>query len=231
MADAPLDTARILADFSGEVPVFPLPSLVLLPDAIAPLHIFEDRYRKMVADALDGERLIAMALLQPGWEPQYEGAPPIHERVCVGAIVNHEKLTDGRYKLLLYGLFRAKVVAEIASEPYRRVAVEVPRESFDPTRVAELDARLHALLDRLPGRRGHVGRLRELASKFRGATGGPGGLVDAAAEAADLGPEDRYAILAEDDVLARLTSLLDALDRKARGADESLPPRSDPRLN
>ena len=101
MADAtpPLDAERVLREFSGEVPVFPLPSLVLLPDTIAPLSIFEDRYRLMVADALEGERLIAMALLQPGWEPQYEGAPPIHERVCVGAIVNHERLADGRYKL------------------------------------------------------------------------------------------------------------------------------------
>ncbi|MFO0932884.1 MAG: LON peptidase substrate-binding domain-containing protein [Planctomycetota bacterium] len=231
MADAPLDPAKILAGFSGEVPVFPLPSLVLLPDGLAPLHIFEDRYRKMVADALEGERLIAMALLQPGWEPQYEGAPPIHERVCVGAIVNHERLADGRYKLLLYGLFRAKVVAEIASEPYRRVAVEVPPETYDPTRVAEFDVHLHALLDRLPGRRGPIGRLRELAAKFRGNAGGPGGLVDAAAEAADLPPEVRYAILAEDDVLARVVLLLDALDRKARGHDESLPPRTDPRLN
>jgi len=231
MADAPLDADRILAEFSGEVPVFPLPSLVLLPDVVAPLHIFEDRYRQMVADALDGERLIAMALLQPGWEPQYEGAPPIYERVCVGSIVSHEQLSDGRYKLLLYGLFRAKVVAEIASEPYRRVRVEVVPETTDPRRAAELDVRLHAVLDRLPGRRGHVGRLRQLAEKVRGVGGGPGRLADAAAEAADLGPEDRYKILAEDDVLARLSVLLDALDRKARSADETLPPRTDPRLN
>ena len=55
--------------------------------------------------------------------------------------------------------------------------------------------------------------------------------VDAAAEAADLPPEVRYAILAEDDVLTRVVFLLDALDRKARGGDESLPPRTDPRLN
>lgn len=231
MADAPLDPARILADFSGEVPVFPLPSLVLLPDGLAPLHIFEDRYRQMVADALEGERLIAMALLKPGWEPQYEGAPPFHERVCVGAVVNHEKLADGRYKLLLYGLFRAKVVAEVASSPYRRVAVEVPPETWDRSRAAELDARLHALLERLPGRRGPIGRLRELAAKFRGSPGGPGGLVDAAAEAADLPPEVRYAVLAEDDVLARAALLLDALETKARGRDEALPPRTDPRLN
>ncbi len=80
-------------------------------------------------------------------------------------------------------------------------------------------------------RRGPIGQMRTLAARFRGTPGGPGALVDAAAEAADLPPEDRYALLAEDDVLARAALLLDALDRKARAGDESLPPRSDPRLN
>src|SRR6266511_3422002 len=103
MADdsPPLDAERVLREFSGVVPVFPLPSLVLLPDTIAPLLIFEDRYRLMVADALEGEKLIAMAWLKPGWETQYNGNPAFHETVCVGSIVSHEKLADGRYKLLL----------------------------------------------------------------------------------------------------------------------------------
>ena len=49
-----------LNDFSGLAPIFPLPSVVLFPHALLPLHIFESRYRQMTADALDGERLIAM---------------------------------------------------------------------------------------------------------------------------------------------------------------------------
>ena len=44
MAEPPLDADAVLRAFSGEVPVFPLPSLVLLPDTIVPLLIFEDRY-------------------------------------------------------------------------------------------------------------------------------------------------------------------------------------------
>ena len=50
------------------VPVFPLPDLVLFPHVILPLHVFELRYRTMVRDALSGERVIALALLKPGWE-------------------------------------------------------------------------------------------------------------------------------------------------------------------
>ena len=49
-------------------PLFPLPNVVLFPRAVLPLHIFEDRYKAMITDALRGNRLIAMALLKPGWE-------------------------------------------------------------------------------------------------------------------------------------------------------------------
>ena len=54
--------------FSGSVPLFPLPGTVLLPGGLLPLHVFEERYREMLRDALAGERLIGMAFLLPGYE-------------------------------------------------------------------------------------------------------------------------------------------------------------------
>ena len=51
---------------------------------VLPLHIFEPRYREMVADALDGDRIIGMVLLRPGWEGDYEGRPPIYTSVAPG---------------------------------------------------------------------------------------------------------------------------------------------------
>ena len=69
MTGPPLDAARTIRDFSGVVPLFPLPSLVLLPDTVVPLLIFEDRYRTMTKEALEGERLIAMALMKPAGPP------------------------------------------------------------------------------------------------------------------------------------------------------------------
>jgi Lon protease-like protein len=185
----------------------------------------------MVADALESERLIAMAWLKPGWETQYEGRPEFHEHVCVGSIVNHKRLPDGRYEMLLYGLFRAKVLEETASTPYRKVKVEVLADAFDRARGRDVAARTRDVLARLPGRRGRVGRLRMLATQVRGLGGGAGRLADAAADAADLSPEDRYRILAEADVLRRLDLLIAILDRNARGTDASLPPRADPSLN
>jgi Lon protease-like protein len=231
MPKPPLDLEKILREFSGVVPVFPLPSLVLFPDTIVPLLIFEDRYRTMVKDALEGERLVAMALLKSGWETQYQGNPPFHERVCVGSIVGHERLPDGRYKMLLYGLFRAEVTEEVQALPYRKARVQVVPDAMREAETLEIDERVHRALSMVPGRRGHIGRLRRLAIDVRGADGGVGRLADATAEAADLEPDDRYRLLAESDVLRRLDMLISMLEKKPRSDGGLLPPREDPTLN
>lgn len=113
------------ASSTGVVRLFPLPNLVLFPGAIQPLHIFEPRYRQMMADALADDRLITMGLLRPGWEQEYHLSPPIHEGVCVGRIYQEELLPEGRWNLLLHGERRARVLEEIPSDkPYRLARVE-----------------------------------------------------------------------------------------------------------
>jgi Lon protease-like protein len=106
------------------LPLFPLPDAVLFPGVFLPLHVFEPRYRRMVADALAGERLIGMVLLRPGWEPDYEGRPPVFETGCAGVITHAEQLPDGRYNLVLKGLSRFRVLDEDRSRPYRVGRVE-----------------------------------------------------------------------------------------------------------
>lgn len=103
-------------------PLFPLPNVVLFPGAILPLHIFEPRYRRMTADVLEGGKRIAMALLRPGWEKLYYGKPTIEQVVCVGRIVAHERLADGKYNFLLQGQWRAVIARESVAggeTPYR----------------------------------------------------------------------------------------------------------------
>ena len=66
----PWDTPELQFDastFSGVARLFPLPNLVLYPHVMQPLHIFEERYREMLEDAIADDGLIAMALLEPGW--------------------------------------------------------------------------------------------------------------------------------------------------------------------
>src|SRR5438067_9036914 len=100
-----------LTHFSGTARLFPLPNLVLFPYVIQPLHIFEPRYRRLMADALADDRLLAMALLKPGWEEAYHKRPAIHPVVCLGKIFKEEHLPAGRYNLLPHGLARARVLA------------------------------------------------------------------------------------------------------------------------
>jgi uncharacterized protein len=109
-------------EFGGVVRLFPLPNLVLFPHVAQPLHIFEPRYRQLMADSLADDRLIGTALLRPGWEQEYHNRPPIHDMVCVGRICREESLPDGRFNFLLQGVCRARIVEEVDADKIYRVA-------------------------------------------------------------------------------------------------------------
>lgn len=108
---------------SRRIPLFPLPGVVLLPGTLLPLHIFESRYRAMVADALEHDRTIGMAMLKPGWEAAGDD-PQIYPVGGAGEIIESEELEDGRYNILLEARFRFRVVEEAVPDPYRVARVE-----------------------------------------------------------------------------------------------------------
>jgi Lon protease-like protein len=116
----------------------------VFPQVPLPLHIFEPRYRKMVADALHGPRVIGMALLRPGWERDYEGRPPVYELGCAGYIDRHEALPDGRSNIVLRGLTRFRIREEHAGEPYRLASVDPLADA--PGDAAELEAARRAVM-------------------------------------------------------------------------------------
>jgi len=109
---------------SDLLPIFPLPNVVLFPSVFLPLHIFEPRYREMVADALASDRLIGMVLLKPGWEHEYEGRPPVYAVGCSGVVTHVDRLGDGRYNIVLRGVERFRILEENHERPYRRARVE-----------------------------------------------------------------------------------------------------------
>lgn len=114
--------------------IFPLPRVVLLPAMPMPLHIFEPRYRAMTRNALDNERYIAMATLDPSGDEDGAQRPRVRPYVGVGAITEWEELPDGRFHILLEGVGRARVLSEHrTSEPFREVRAEVvPDVDDDP---------------------------------------------------------------------------------------------------
>ena len=112
------------------LPLFPLPDVVLLPGTLLPLHVFEARYRAMVADAKTGDRTIGMTMLRPGSDAA-AAAAPIFPVGTAGEIVENEPLPDGRYNILLEARFRFRVLDEDPPSPYRVARVEeMPTSAF-----------------------------------------------------------------------------------------------------
>ena len=187
------------------IPIFPLQDVVLFPNASRPLHIFEPRYRAMVADALEGDRIIGMVLLQPGHEAEYEGRPPIYTVGCAGVIAEVEELPDGRYNIVLEGLVKFRVVTEDQSRAYRVAAVEALPELLDDADRTTLHRRRVRLEELLAS----VAPDLELPATLPAER-----LVDGLSLILDLDPGARQELLELDGPLERAESLIERLQRQ-----------------
>jgi Lon protease-like protein len=100
---------------------------------VQPLHVFEPRYREMMADTLADQSAIGLCLLKPGWEKEYYGSPAVFTVLCVGKIIAHEKLDDGKYNLLLHGQTRGAITSEFKHHLYRMAKVTaIPDSPAEP---------------------------------------------------------------------------------------------------
>lgn len=186
--------------------VFPLPSVVLLPGSAAPLHIFEPRYRAMVKAALETDGLFAMAQVMPGQETLVAGKPQLEEMVCVGLIGMNEALEDGRYNLVLVGVARARLRAELpGSQPYREFEAELLEdEEVEPEVDVNLRRAVVELVARLPTQVGQ--RVAQVASRVSG-----GSLADVVASTVMQDPARRFEVLNEVDVRQRIEIVTEEL--------------------
>jgi Lon protease-like protein len=193
---------------SDLLPLFPLPNVVLFPNVFLPLHIFEPRYRAMMADALTSDRLIGMVLLRPGWERDYEGRPPVYPVGCSGVITHVEQMPDGRYNLVLRGLDRFRIVEENDDLTYRRAIVEpVPERTLtneDLRSVHGFRSKLESILSR------HV---RNADGQIPKAMPDED-LVNALAQYLDLEPLEKQALLEKATIYARAAALVELLEMK-----------------
>jgi Lon protease-like protein len=195
---------------SDLLPLFPLPSVVLFPNVFLPLHIFEPRYREMVADVLADDRVIGMVLLRAGWEHDYEGRPPVHEVGCSGVVTHFERLGDGRYNIILRGLERFRIVREDHSRSYRRAIVEPEIEStlgpVDQIVLRKHRTKLEALLAPAAARAG--------TDPGSASTMGDADLINALAQYLDLEPLEKQALLERKCLRSRAESLVELLEMK-----------------
>jgi Lon protease-like protein len=192
------------------IPIFPLPNVVLFPNVFLPLHVFEPRYRAMVADALAGDRIIGMVLLQPGFEADYEGRPAVYPIGCAGVITHSEALADGRYNLVLRGLEKFRILDEDTSHVYRLANVQPLPElpSADEREVLRRQRqRLETLLVAAVERAGSDPKFPPAVSDED--------LVNALAQYyLGLDPVERQALLEREGTPARCQSLIELLEMK-----------------
>lgn len=185
------------------VPLFPLPDTVLFPHTLLPLHVFEPRYKALISDALASDKMIGVVQLRPGWDDDYFGCPPIYKLFGIGRIVESERWDDGRYDILLTGLYRAQLVQEIEREVYREAEVELVPDYIPADHAVEVQDIHEILLQVLkklsstlpPDVKIYAGEdLNNLS---------PGMLTDIMASLLVNDPYDRQSLLAESNVARR----------------------------
>jgi hypothetical protein len=200
---------------SAVLPIFPLPNAVLFPGVFLPLHIFETRYREMVADVLAGDRLIGMVLLKPGWDREPTEHPSVFPIGCAGLISHVEHLDDGRYNIVLRGVERFRVVDEELERSYRLARVDY---LVDTMTTVDRDA--------LRRQRHKLERLLTVSTDtpdhpFPSSLSDEE-VINALAQYLDLEPIERQALLECDNVSGRADALAELLEMKAMA--QSAPP-------
>lgn len=189
-----------------QIPIFPLPDVVFFPDTVLPLHVFEPRYRRMIADCLAADRRLAVVMLRPGWERDYYGRPPVSAVAGAGEIIQSETLPDGRYNILLDGQMRIRIEEEIPGDvPYRVVRARRLEDVLDEDDKPSLMERLQTL------RASHAKLLEalgqahaDLVGRLTVAGARPGAVIDRIVSAVVPDAAVRQRILEAADVSSRL---------------------------
>lgn len=203
-----LPSTPLTAEELARLPVFPLPRVVFFPGTALPLHLFEPRYRQLAEDCIEkGPKAMAVTLLAPGWEEDYEGQPPIHEISGAGRIVGHQLRDDGTHDIILHGLHRVRL-EELPNEdvPYRR-ARAVPIEDIGTASSADVLAMMAVAMS-------VASRVRERQPDFSlqvSAELPAGRAADVVADQLVVSPEDRQRILQTIDVKERVSLVTSAV--------------------
>jgi Lon protease-like protein len=189
------------------IPIFPLEDVMLFPDMSVPLHIYEPRYKAMIADALKGSRVIGMVLLRPGYEKDYERSPSVFQIGCAGVINEVETLPNGEYNIVLGALTKYRITREEASRPYRVAHVTAIADTTADADKPALHARrqrLEALIQESGGRTGLRGIPDNISDE---------GLVNGISQLAHIDELDRERLLEQPNPLARAEALIAILEK------------------
>ncbi len=208
-SDHPDDTAPKLSAVLEALPLFPLPGTVFFPHTLLPLHVFEPRYRQMTEHVIATHGYMAVVLIDPAQQSAPAGCAHV---ATVGRLVHHERLPDGRFHILLQGIARVTLTAELPMDGllYRRALAQQI--------VATDDGDASALADELATLRGCYARLADAHPECKNTLGDlplrlaePEVLADLISAALIDDVAVRQSVLEESRLLKRLEIANDAL--------------------
>lgn len=195
------------------LPLFPL-GAVLYPGMLLPLHIFEERYRQLVQDLLDGPdpRRFGVIAIRKGRETGIEGVQSLYEIGCIATLRRVEQYDDGRFDIITVGTQRFRLSRLDETRPYLQGEVELlSDEVADPAAalplVRTVQAAFRTYLDALTEWGGATVRIEELPDEPMLLS-----FIVGAAMIIDL--TERQALLAEPDTLRRLEAQRALLSRE-----------------
>jgi Lon protease-like protein len=145
---------RVADELLEKLPIFPLPNVVFFPGMLLPLQVFEPRYLELMEHCIAGSKTLAVPLLKPGFEDDYEGSPPIYEVFGAGVISGHRRQADGRMTVVLRGIERLRLCEELAPDQnFRLLRAERVLEKHRDLDLAEEMVVLSSLLNQLSAAR------------------------------------------------------------------------------
>jgi ATP-dependent Lon protease len=213
--------------FSGIARLFPLPNLVVFPHVMQPLHVFEPRYRALLEESLDGDGLIAMAILAPGWEKDYEGRPAVRPSACLCKVATHHRTSEGNYNVLLLGVQRIEIVRELPPvKAFREAEVRLCHDDYPEEFAIGRTLQQKRLLDLFKQSLPKLARTTEQLDQLLGKHIPLGMLADIMAYTLDLGSARKEQLLAETNVDRRVEVLFEYLANAAAGEERSTFPPS-----
>jgi len=200
--------------FDNTVRLFPLPNLVLFPGVVQALHLFEPRYREMMEDAIATDELITMAYVQP--DAISSPHPEIAKTVCVGKILSHTRLDDGRFNLFLVGVKRATIVREFTTDLlFRTAEVEIHHEQ-DGSDIHYLRDEIVTTFRNLAGQK--TGWNHESLDQFLDKDLPFGQMVDMISYSCGASPEDQLRVLETFDLRSRGEIVLEILQTQVEAS-------------
>jgi uncharacterized protein len=218
---------------SANLALFPLPEVVLFPRTFQRFHIFETRYREMICEVMETNRRLVICQLRPGWEKDYEGAPPVSRIASSGRILDAECLPDGRWHILVEGIERIVIQEELQQEPFRIARITPFREKLDEADLPEVRELMHSVARVAESIGRQLPRLKHRLSNLVNVHQHPGIVCDVISSELVADSYARQSLLSEADVRRRLRLLSIQLDHllsslHSHGVEVPVPPPDTP---